>query len=142
MTVYGIFIMNSKGEEKNLIAYNECDGAIRMPGCCNSNLIAHVRYSQSFSFPGIFLMNSDGTNVDRLTFNNADDYFPKLSNDRIAFTSITRVVNLECSIWSMNLDGSDLKRLTDTQAYGCGWSPDGKYIAYTDARAENGRCGL
>lgn len=39
----------------------------------------------------------------------------------------------------MNADGSDLKQLTNTQAYSCDWSPDGTHIVYTDSRAGNGR---
>jgi TolB protein len=42
-------------------------------------------------------------------------------------------------IWTMNADGSNLQQLTDTQAYSCAWSSDGKYIVYTDSRKENGR---
>jgi len=57
---------------------------------------------------------------------------------KIAFTS--RPTDLpHYRIWTMDANGSNLEQLTGTQSYGCDWSPDGKYIVYTDARAENGR---
>lgn len=42
----------------------------------------------------------------------------------------------------MDVDGSELKQLTNTQGYSCDWSPDGNYIVYTDSRRENGRLWL
>jgi Tol biopolymer transport system component len=85
-------------------------------------------------------MDSNGENEIRLTFNDSDDYYSKFSNNKnkIVFTSKPRD-KPHFRIWTMDADGLNLEQLTDTQAYGCDWSPDGKYIVYTDARAENGR---
>ncbi len=137
MKVYGIFKIGNSGKEKILFGY-DTNGAIRMPTWANNSTIIHIRYSQQFYLPEIFSMDSNGENEVRLTFNNANDYYPKFSNNRIAFTSEPHD-KPHFRIWTMNADGSGLKRLTDTQSYTCDWSPDGKHIVYTDARVENGR---
>jgi len=139
MKVYGIFKMDINGDAKILFGYSANVGAMRMPYWENDSTIVHIRYSQQFSSTSeIFSMDTSGGNELRLTFNNTTDYYPKFSNNKIAFTSMSDIV-FETGIWIMNDDGSNQKRLTDTQAYGCSWSPDGKYIVYTDARNTNGR---
>ena len=137
MKFYGIFKMDKSGKEKTLFGY-DVNGAIRMPTWANNSTIIHIRYSQQFYLPEIFSMKSNGKNEVRLTFNNANDYYPKFSNNRIAFTSKPHD-KPHFGIWTMDADGSNLKQLTDTQAYTCDWSPDGKHIVYNDARAKNGR---
>ena len=138
MKVYGIFKIDTKGKMKILFGYSANEGAVRMPYWVNDSTLVHIRYSQQFYSCEIFSMDSTGENESRLTFNDAAEYYPKYSNIKIAFTSLSEN-EPEIGIWTMNADGSSLKRLTDTQAYGCDWSPDGKSIVYTDARSENGR---
>ncbi|MDD2284921.1 MAG: DPP IV N-terminal domain-containing protein [Paludibacter sp.] len=71
--------------------------------------------------------------------NYSNQYFKiNLDGSKIVFTSKPHD-KPHFRIWTMDADGSNLKRLTDTQAYTCDWSPDGRYIVYTDARTENGR---
>jgi hypothetical protein len=41
-------------------------------------------------------------------------------------------------IWTLNSDGSNLRRLTDFSALDPSFSPDGTEIVYTDTRVENG----
>lgn len=138
MKFYGIFKMKNDGKEKTLFRYDNNEGDMRMPSWINHSSIIYARCSPLFYSTEIFKMDSNGENEVRLTFNNADDYFPKYSNNRIAFTS-KPMDKPHFMIWTMNDDGSNLKLLTDAQAYTCDWSPDGKHIVYTDARLENGR---
>jgi Tol biopolymer transport system component len=135
---YGIFKMDINGQEKVLFRSDVNEGDMRMPDWIDHSMIIYARYTSLFSATEIFSMDSNGKNEIRLTFNDADDYYPKFSNYKIAFTSKPRD-KPHFRIWTMNADGSNLKQLTDTQAYTCDWSPDGKYIVYTDARKENGR---
>ena len=91
----------------------------------------------------IYVMNADGSEVTRLTDNNAADYFPAWSPDgrRIAFSSDRdgdyRDGNRD--IYVMNADGSGVTRLTDDDARDDdpAWSPDGQRIAFRYDREGN-----
>jgi TolB protein len=107
-----------------------------------SKKIAHIRYLTGVFSSEIFVMDTDGTNPLRLTFNRCTDYYPKYSSDgkKIAFTS--QPYGRKPQIWTMNSDGTGLEQLTYTQGYSCDWSPDGDWIVYADSRAVSGRLWL
>jgi VCBS repeat-containing protein len=79
----------------------------------------------------IYVMNSDGSGVTRLTTNPATDTNPVWSpnHKKITFTS-TRDGNPD--IYVMNADGTALTRLTSKDASDASpaWSPDGTKIAF------------
>src|SRR5215218_938237 len=79
----------------------------------------------------IYVMNADGTNQTRLTFNAADDGDPTWSPDgqKIAFAS-DRDGDLD--IYTMNADGTGTTQLTNAPAadFSPAWSPDGTRIAF------------
>ncbi|MFC1694264.1 SUMF1/EgtB/PvdO family nonheme iron enzyme, partial [Candidatus Latescibacterota bacterium] len=80
----------------------------------------------------IYLMDTDGSNQTRLTFNSAYDSYPSWSPDgsQITFSSY-RDGNYE--IYVMNADGSNQTRLTYNSGYDWApaWSPDGSQIAFS-----------
>jgi TolB protein len=99
-------------------------------------------YSERHGKAEIYSMNVDGSDLQRLTSNSAEDMGPAFSYDgsKIAFTS-DRSGNQE--IYVMNSDGSDPRRLTDTpeREIHPEWSPDGKYIAFARYGCAGWDCG-
>ena len=85
--------------------------------------------------PEIYVMNADGTNQTRLTFNRAFDGNVSWSPDssKVAFQS-GREGNSE--IYVMNADGGGVTRLTSNDRSDIlpAWSPDGSRIAFASNR--------
>jgi TolB protein len=98
----------------------------------NEGVIAF--YSNRDGNAEIYTINSDGTNLQRLTHNSTDDMAPAISPDgqKIAFMSAR-------DIYVMNSDGTQQQRLTNTPDYDShpDWSPDGTQIAFTSERDGN-----
>src|SRR5437870_2181034 len=88
----------------------------------------------------IYVMNANGTGIQRLTDDLAFDFWPSWSPDgsRIAFTSDrdsqTGSVNLE--IYVMNADGTGVVNVSEDPASDLGpaWSPDGTKLAFHSDR--------
>jgi TolB protein len=96
-------------------------------------------YSDRDGNPEIYKMNADGSGVARLTNDPAFDDSPALSPDgqKIAFLTARHDPNptfpdLEYELYIMNIDGSNLRRLTTTEAAEDhpAWSPDGNRISF------------
>ena len=64
------------------------------------------------------------------------------AGDAIAFVSSKGLTGFEFGVWVVNADGSNLRNLARS-GLGMAWSPDGKFVYYSDTSAacvEEGRC--
>ncbi|MFH1336882.1 MAG: dockerin type I domain-containing protein, partial [Candidatus Zixiibacteriota bacterium] len=89
-------------------------------------------YSERDGNYEIYSMDMDGSGLERLTNNSAQDVCPAFSYDgsKIAFASN---VDGNYEIYIMNYDGSDLQQLTNTPGNEMDpdWSPDGARMVYS-----------
>ena len=129
----GIHVMNDDGTGVTQLTSHSDHNPAWSP---DSTRIAFQSYRDGNA--EIYVMDSDGCCVERLTNHSADDGRPVWSPDgtRIAFDS-ERDGNRE--VYVMNADGTGVTKLTNHSAddFSGAWSPDGSQIAFTSYRDGN-----
>jgi Tol biopolymer transport system component len=70
--------MRSDGSDRRRITYSPDSGEVRSP---DGRWIVHIRYLPEIYWPEIFVMDTSGGNLRRLTFIEGDKKNPKYSPD-------------------------------------------------------------
>jgi Tol biopolymer transport system component len=125
----GIYIIDIETQKKSLLIRNNI--ALDPDWSPKENLIV-------FSSGDIYTMDSFGQNLKKIT-HFGECYFPKFSKDgeKILFDAWTYEkdsINSVLSLWSIDKNGTNLKRINPFGVYGmrdADWSPDGRKIVYT-----------
>jgi Tol biopolymer transport system component len=106
----------------------------------DNRYIVLIGYANNYSPSEIYSMDSSGNNLSRITNNINWDYYPRFSPDgnKILFTQMHEA-SINYQLYTVNIDGTGLTRLTDTQGYTADYSPDGEKIVYCDPSPGDGR---
>jgi Tol biopolymer transport system component len=138
---YDLYVMDPGGEHVRRITRHPAFDAWPSWSPGGARLAFH---SSRDGFTNIYTINLRTRRVLKLTSDGGTSANPLWSpaGDRIAFTS-DRFPNEEApwtfDIWSMEPDGTDKRRLTDTPVseHVCDWSPDGQRILFVRVDEEN-----
>lgn len=117
-----------------LVAQGAWTATAALPGTTTSSQLSRIVFDsdRGIGTSEIYMMNSDGSNLIRLTTNATHEYNAVISPDgkRIAFESNRTGVY---QIYTMNTDGSDVQRVTTSGIWDQfpRWSPDGTRIVFS-----------
>ena len=141
--VEGIYLMDDDGS--NLTLLRESKALRPYPDCWSPDgkQIVFKQRVRSFRNSVLFVMNADGTNVRQLTEEDDDVTVGRASfspdGKFVVFGRHVRVDNTtKFSITVLNIETGRLKKISDTMAANCDWSPDGKHILYNKGVALGG----
>lgn len=106
-------------------AVGKSEGAFNSLTWTSDNRLVFMRFFDKSNT--LWAMNADGTNTQQLTSNASLDRKPSVVNNQVVFQSIK---SGKFNIWSVGLDGKDLKQITFDGGGFPSVTPDGNWIFY------------
>ncbi len=88
----------------------------------------------------IYAMSLDGKKLNKLTSSIGSSHYPHFNNPKLSPDGTRLVFQSDpdghdrYTIWTMNIDGSDWRKLTQNEGLYPNWSPDGKTIVFSGRR--------
>jgi TolB protein len=122
-----IWKINLKNFTKERIGFAPEEGEIRMPHWGPDFRIVHQRYIGVGS-PEIFIMNSSGNEVIRITTNPDHEELPQFSPDGRTIAFVSRQKKGGFRLFSIDSSGNDLKMITNESCVNFSWAPDGRLV--------------
>jgi Tol biopolymer transport system component len=135
-TVWDIWLMDPDGSNMSIITFainEDAYGPAWSPS--GDQIVFHS--SHDAATLDIYTINSNGTNLERLTYDQGHDKWPAWSPDGSLIAFVTNRHGTENEeIYTMNANGSNPQRITDNIVNDTWprWSPDGSRIVFYSAR--------
>jgi Tol biopolymer transport system component len=123
-----IYIMDADGGSMRQLTYLDDDSSPTLSP--DGTQVAFVSLRRNGNYE-IYVINTDGSGLNRLTTNPGSDMRPAWSPDgsQIVYTSCSD--NSQCNIIVMGADGSNPHSFSNSNASFPRWSPDGSQIVFT-----------
>lgn len=119
------------------IAYSQ-NGYLDNGAVFNPNGDKIAFHSNRSGHTELWLMDTDGSDLKRITHSESNDRWPQFSADGKKLTFMSRQVG-NWEIYAINIDGTNRTRITENNVtdLGSSFSPDGKKIAFTSLRDDD-----
>ena len=140
----GLYIISSQGGKGSLLKNINKDkpSGVEPVWSPNGSTIAFVGYRDYYGFAELCLLDTTSSAVKNIVVSESVIFHPRFSVDgkKIVF-AMRPSQSGQLQIWSVNIDGTNLRQITVNGGLEPAWSPDGSSIIYTKSSPNQGEDG-